>query len=301
MANQAQIAKTNEIETWYETFGEKENPALLLAMGGLCQGILWPKEFCEQLAEQGFFVIRYDYRDSGLSTCFDYTSHPYDLLDMAKDAIGLLDFLKIKTANVCGLSMGGPVAELMAVHFPDRVHSLTLIATSCDLRPSSLAYDKQSSNETSLPRPTENYLKWMHRFLQKVPQNESEKLDQRVECWSILNGSVAPFEEERYRELHAEFLRRLRHPESLTNHLEAIKSSFQMIVDVPFHVTVPTVVIHGTEDPILQPIHGETLAKSISGAKFVLVEGFGHVPNRLFYPIFIKEITEIAHTRKLQS
>lgn len=295
MLSKGHITQTNGIDCWYETFGEKENPALLLVMGGLCQGILWPTEFCEQLAAEGFYVIRYDHRDSGFSTCFDYQKHPYDLLDMAKDAIGLLDSLVIEKANICGLSMGGPIAELMAVLFPHRVQSLTLMATSCDLRPSSLAYDKEATQGLSLPRPTEKYLTWMHHFLQKEPQSESEKLEQRVECWSILNGSVVPFEEERYREIHAEFLQRLKHPASLTNHLDAIKNSFQMIIDVPFQVNVPTVVIHGTEDPILPPSHGETLANSIRGAKSVLIEGFGHVPNCQFYPQFINEIKSIGN------
>jgi pimeloyl-ACP methyl ester carboxylesterase len=294
IASQGQMAQANGIDIWYETFGEKENPALVLCMGGMGQGILWPTEFCEQLASEGFYVIRYDYRDAGLSTCVDYQNDPYDLLDMAKDAMGLMDALEIENLHVCGLSMGGPIAELMAVHFPERVQSLTLMATSCDLRPCCMAFEKQSSEDIALPRPSEKYLRWMHRFLQKVPQNENEQLEQRVECWSILNGSVVPFEETRYREIHAEFLQRLRHPESLTNHLDAIKNSFRMILDAPFQVNVPTVVIHGTEDPILPPVHGETLARSIPGAKFVLIDGFGHVPNCQFYPLFIEEIKEVA-------
>lgn len=187
---------------WYETFGEKDNPPLLLVMGGLCQGILWPTGFCEQLAAEGFYVIRYDHRDTGLSPCFDYQKEPYDLLDMAKDAICLLDGLGIERAHVCGLSMGGPIAELMATK--GRVLSLTLIATSCDLRPSSLAYDKEFPDDITLPRPTDQYLAWMHRF------------------------------------------------------------------------------------------HGETLAKEIRDAKFVLVPGLGHVPNKQFYPLLIQEIKEVS-------
>jgi pimeloyl-ACP methyl ester carboxylesterase len=288
------MTQTNGTDCWYETFGNKKNPSLLLLMGGFCQGILWPTEFCEQLASEGFYVIRYDYRDSGFSTCFDFQKDPYDLLDMAKDAVGLLNSLEIEKAHLCGLSMGGPIAELMAIHFPTRVQSLTLIATSCDLRPCTAAFDKELVDDFPLPRPSDKYLTWIHSFLQKEPQNESEKLEQRVEWWAVLNGSAATFEEERYREIHAEFLRRLKHPESLTNHLAAIKNSFQMIIDAPFQVNIPTVVIHGTEDPILMPIHGETLANSIRGAKFMLIEGFGHVPNCKFYPRFIKEIKLIA-------
>lgn len=79
-----------------------------MVMGGCCQGILWPTEFCQKLADEGFYVIRYDHRDAGFSTCFDFETDPYDLIDMAKDAIGLLDYLEVEKTHLFGLSMGGP-------------------------------------------------------------------------------------------------------------------------------------------------------------------------------------------------
>ena len=134
------IASVNTINTWYETFGKKNNPALLLIMGACTQGILWTTEFCELLSARGFFVIRYDHRDVGLSTYFNFEKEPYDLLDMAKDAVGLLDYLKISSAHLLGLSIGGPIAELISIHFSDKVLTLTLIATSYDFRPMNRAY-----------------------------------------------------------------------------------------------------------------------------------------------------------------
>lgn len=128
------------ISLWYETFGEKKNPPLLLIAGGLCQGILWPDEFCEALAKKGLYVIRYDHRDSGLSTCVDFTKAPYSLYDMAEDATQLLDYLKIEKAHACGISMGGVIAELMSAHFPERISTIALFSTSCDLRPLSVRY-----------------------------------------------------------------------------------------------------------------------------------------------------------------
>lgn len=289
-----QIAKANNINVWYEAFGQKKDPALLLIMGGFSQGILWPTEFCEQLAKKGFYVIRYDHRDTGLSSCFDFIKKPYNLLDMAKDAIGLLDHLNIEKAHICGLSMGGPIGELMSVHFPKRVSTLTLIATSCDLRPCSLAFDELDSTGINLSRPKQIYIDWMLKFLKSPPQSKEEQLQQRVECWTILNGPVVPFEEQRYRQIHQEFLERLKHPESLTNHLLAIKNSFKMILEVSQQVVVPTLIIHGSEDPILQLDHGEALHKAITHSRFLFVQGLGHVLNCHFYDLIIKEIKQNA-------
>jgi pimeloyl-ACP methyl ester carboxylesterase len=291
-----QTTKANGIELWYETFGEKKDPAFLLIMGGLCQEILWPTEFCEHLTKAGFYVIRYDHRDSGLSTCLDFEKHPYTLFDMAKDAVGLLDALQIDKAHLCGFSMGGPIAELISVHFPTRVATLTLIATSCDLRPSSLAYDEHYPADLTLSRPKEIYLNWMHNFLKNPPLSNEQALEGRVACWSILNGNVASFEEARYREIHQEFLFRLKHPESLTNHLAAIKNSFEMIQTAPHLVKVPTLIIHGTEDPILPPDHGEALHAAIAGSRYLLIEGLGHVLNRQFYDLIIHTMEQHART-----
>jgi pimeloyl-ACP methyl ester carboxylesterase len=283
------IVKANGIEIWYETFGSKKDPAVLLVMGGFCQGILWPQEFCQRLADSGFYVIRYDNRDTGFSTCFDFEKNPYDLNDMAEDGIALLDALRVKKAHVCGLSMGGPIGELMSIHHPGKVTGLTLIATSLDMIPCSFAYEGDE-REFSHSRPTKRYLQWMDGFLRHPPTTFEGKLAQRVECWRILNGDKIPFEEEMYTQIHSEFLHRVKHPESITNHLGAIKNSLTLIEKAAGQVTVPTTILHGTEDAIFPPDHGEALHQGIKGSKYLLVEGLGHVPNRYFYDLFIQAI-----------
>lgn len=288
-ASNDRFAKTNGIDICYDTFGEESDPPILLIMGALSQSILWPSEFCEQLANEGFYVIRYDHRDSGYSTCFDYEKNPYNLLDMAKDAIGILDYLGIPKAHLCGLSMGGPIAEIMSVYFPDRVSTLTLMATSCDFRPSLLAEDS-FSEDIKVSRPRQIYLDWIHKSLQAPPKTIEETLQSRMECWHILNGFVVSFEEQRYREIHSEFLVRLKHPENSLNHLNAIKRSFDLIQAIPHLVKVPTLIFHGSEDPIFPPDHGEALAKAIRHSKFVFLEGMGHVPNCHFYDLWISGI-----------
>ena len=101
---------------------------------------MWPTEFCEKLADTGFYVIRYDHRDTGFSAYCDFEKNPYTLLDMAKDGAGLLDSIGVQKAHVVGLSMGGPITELIAVNFPEKVLSITLMATSPDFRPMNLAF-----------------------------------------------------------------------------------------------------------------------------------------------------------------
>jgi pimeloyl-ACP methyl ester carboxylesterase len=291
------IAEANGIEIWYETFGSKEDPALLLIMGGCCQGIMWPTELCQQFADEGFYVIRYDHRDSGYSTCFDFEKNPYDLSDMAVDAIGLLDYLEIEQAHLCGLSMGGPIAELMSVIYPEKIQTITLMATSCEFRPLLLAFFGLPPEEGALSSPLKVYTDWMKEFLDAPPKNDEEKLEQRLMGWRILNGTVVPFEAERYREIHREFLTRALHPESIGNHVPAIKKSEALVREIPSQVKVPTLIFHGSEDPILPPDHGQALANSIASSKYVFIEGMGHVPNCHFYKLWIKAIKQHALKR----
>ena len=293
---QEQIVSANGIEMWVETFGEKKDPPLLLVMGSFCQGILWPTEFCEKLAAEGFYVIRYDHRDSGLSTCFDFEKDPYDLLDMAKDGMALLDALEVEKAHLFGFSMGGPIAELMSVYFPGRVMTLTLIATSCDFKTGTLAFDGVAVDGAGLSLPKEIYVSWLQQFLNSPPQTREEAIERRLGAWSILNGSVVPFDAELYREIEERFWDRVKHPESITNHLLAIKRSFERVQNVPHLVRVPTLVIQGMEDVIFPPDHGVALAGAIAGSELLELEGFGHMMTPHFYDFLIKKIKE--HTQK---
>ncbi len=294
----AQMAKTNGIEVWYETFGKKEDSAVLLVMGGGCQGIHWPTEFCRRLAAEGLYVIRYDHRDTGLSTCFDFAKAPYDMLDLTRDAIGLLDAIGVQKAHWVGLSMGGPIAQLAAVHFKERVTGITLMATSCDMEASVRACEGLAAGPNSLSPPNPDYVAFMKAreatFKAKTqPPTISEQVDQSVEGWRMLSGSM-PFDEERYQEIWSYFFYRARHLESMWNHLLAIKQSYNLIRTIPYLVEVPTLILQGSADPIFGPDHGQALAKAIQGSRYMLVEGMGHLPNAAFYDLWCKEIKYTA-------
>ena len=285
-----QIAKTSGIDIWYETFGKPTDPAMLLIMGGCCQGILWPEEFCEQLAAEGFYVIRYDHRDTGASTCFDFEKNPYNLGDIASDALHLLDYLKIEKAHLFGLSMGGPVAGLMAQKQPERILSIALISTSPDFRPLNLALEKKPAEEGLLSTPTQEYLDIMALFLENPPETQEEMLEARVKTWQFLLSSHLPFNEKRERELQAEFLKRMRHPEVLANHIKANMLSENLVREAFCDLEVPVVIFHGTVDPIFPADHGQALADEIKGSKLLLIPNMGHGIHETLYPLYIQEI-----------
>lgn len=287
---QGKVAKVNGIDIWYETFGKKEDPAALLIMGGCCQGVLWDRTFCEKLANSGFFVIRYDHRDTGLSTCFDYEKNPYDLMDMTRDAAQLLETLGIKKAHLFGVSMGSIISEMMAAYFPKRVSSLLLMGSTCDIRPMNRAYAGLPVDENiSLPPPSSHYVAWMMEFMKLSPKTDEEKLNHRLEGWNRLNGDIIPLDEKSNREMHKAFLSRLRHPQGIVNHVKMLreKSSENYVQNVPSLVKVPTIVLHGSEDPIFTRAHGEALADKIN-ADFYFIEGMGHIPNDGLYDFYIE-------------
>lgn len=289
-AGQGQIVQTNEIDIWYETFGNKQDPALLLIMGGCCQGVLWDKGFCERLASEGFYVIRYDHRDTGLSSSIDFEKNPYDLMDMTKDAVGVLDAAGVEKAHIFGVSLGGFLSEILAAYYPERVHTITILGSSCDIHPMNLAYAGLPMDEKwTFSPPTPQYLEWMKGFLAIPPQTEDEKLAQRLEGWNMLNGQVFPLNEEINREIHTEFLARFRYPEGIINHVTMLRaeSSENLVLTTPSKIKVPTIIIQGSEDPIFPPDHGEALSLAIEGSEYFYIKGMGHIPSDHFYDFYI--------------
>lgn len=295
-ADHGNIATSNGVDIWYETFGKKENPAVLLIMGACAQGVIWDKTFCERLARKGFYVIRYDHRDIGLSSSFDFEKNPYDLMDMAKDAIQVLDAQIIKKAHIFGISLGGYLAELLGAYYPERVHTLTLMGVASDIRPMNHSFAGLPTENTTFSAPKPEYLAWMKEFIKLSPQTAEEKLANRLEGWNMLNGRKIPLNEEINRKIHTEFLSRLRNPQGMLNHMTVLgsKQSEEWVLTTPYKIKVPVVILQGSEDPIVPPDHGVGLHGAIKGSKYVLVEGMGHVPNDHFYSLYIDILKQQA-------
>jgi pimeloyl-ACP methyl ester carboxylesterase len=271
------FAKVNNLELWYETFGDKKAPAILLIMGAGAQGVFWPDKFCEQLADMNHYVIRYDHRDTGMSTTVDFTINPYDLNTLADDAMGLLKNLNIEQAHIIGTSMGGYIAQLLAIHNPAKVLSLTLIASTTDLSVLADVVNKRDLTKNPMEPPFPEVI----TMLQEGCQSE-------VESWRILNGKAAKFDEAFYQELSSLGAKRAKNPLAAGNHLKAIDRTEFNLKPLLNKLIIPTVVIHGAADPILPLSHGQSIANTIPNSKFITIEKMGHMLSVEFLTEIIK-------------
>jgi pimeloyl-ACP methyl ester carboxylesterase len=264
--------KANGIEIWTESFGRPSDPTLLLVMGAGGQGILWPEEFCQALATGGTHVIRYDNRDTGQSTCFDFAKQPYTLSDMARDAVGVLDAYGVERAHVAGASMGGMIAQVLALEHAARLRTVTIIMSS----PLSASINAIFSGASKiLPPPHEKVLAVAAAMATKPPQTREERIDAGVAMWRALAGSGEPFDEAAVRARELRIQTRARNIDAANNHQLAIAASPDR-TEALAGVRLPALVIHGAEDPILPLAHGEAVAKRIPGAELLVIPGMGH-------------------------
>ena len=285
----------NSINIWYETFGKSNHVPILLIMGAGSQGLLWTDDFCNRLANHNFYVIRYDHRDTGLSTCVDYEKHPYTLKDLANDALGLLDKLRLPKAHVIGLSMGGYIAQLLEIDHPERLISVTIMMSTPNHMVFMNALVGNNMYISDLPKPKDEVI----TFFSKPPRDLNSKkktIDYSLATWKLLNGPQAPFDEAYWRSLIIKHYDRIQNHIAQYNHGKACFASPEDRTPLLKNVNIPTLVIHGTEDPLLPVEHGRVLAKTIPNAKLVIIEGMGHALN----PVFQQGIIEafLKHIEK---
>jgi pimeloyl-ACP methyl ester carboxylesterase len=266
--------RANGIEIWCEDFGRPGDPPLLLVMGAGGQGILWPDAFCQALADGGRRVIRYDNRDTGQSTCFDFAQAPYTLSDMARDALGLLDAFEIERADVVGASMGGMIVQTLALEHSARVRTLTSIM-STPLAASIMKAMLGQADPGALPGPDPKVMAVAMSRAGNPPRTDEERIEVAVAMWRALAGSGEAFDEAAVRAREARILARARNIDAAQNHQLAIAASADR--DAALRgLRVPALVIHGVDDPILPLAHGRATAERIPGAKLVEIEGMGH-------------------------
>ncbi|MES2199744.1 MAG: alpha/beta hydrolase [Chlamydiota bacterium] len=285
MGIRGQIVKIGGSDLWCDCFGDKNNPAMILLMGGGCQGIIWTEVFCQKLAALGLFVIRFDQRDTGLSS---YTHHPYTLLDMAKDVTSLLDRLDVKKAHLMGISMGGAIAQIIAAHFPSYVHSLILMATTNNFYPIASAMKGEFSHEFALSSPEEAWFLWVKEVEQLPIFSFRRRIRKHMDGWKILNGLKTKFPREYYFHLLKESVKRQRSYKSLLNHRTALLASLDILQKTEGNIHVPTLIIHGEHDPLFPKDHAEHLSSTMAHSKLLLIEEMGHN----FCPCFQEQVVE---------
>lgn len=275
-------------QLWVDSFGDRKDPALLLLMGGGCQGIIWTEDFCEKLAAEGLFVLRFDQRDTGFSSYCDWEIEPYTLLDMAKDVKDLLDEFQISKAHLMGISMGGAIAQLMGAHFPSYVRSLTLLATTNYFYPLGSAMQGKVSENFLLPYPEPAWLKWVLE-VEKLPRFAfGKRIRKHMEGWRILNGNRVEFPGKYYFNVLSLSIQRQRSYKALLNHRSALLASLDLVYQTKGKIDVPTLIIQGGCDPLFPQEHGRHLASSIKGSKYWVIEEMGHN----FCPCFHEKVSK---------
>jgi pimeloyl-ACP methyl ester carboxylesterase len=288
------LAKVGELEICYQTFGDPSDPPLLLIMGLGAQMIVWEDDFCAALAARGFWVVRFDNRDVGKSTKIDWTPPadpgkavaerkpgekipaPYLLKDMAADAVGLMDVLGIAGAHVVGASMGGMIAQELAIRWPKRVRTLTSIMST--------------TGDPSLPPPSPEVMKV---FTAPPPKTPEEYVEANVAAWRIFRGPGYPEDERRDRARALRAAARGFNPEGTQRQLLAVYASGSRKKTLP-SIVAPTLVIHGADDPLAPLAAGEDTAASIPGARLVVLPHMGHSLPVAVWPRIIEEIAALA-------
>ena len=290
-----QIARANGIELCYEIFGDANAEPMLLIMGLGAQMIHWDDDFCRQLAGRGFRIIRFDNRDIGKSSKLSGgkrlgpvellklrflkipVAAPYQLRDMAEDVTGLMDSLGIKSAHLVGASMGGMIAQEIAISFPARVRSLTSIMST--------------TGNPKDPPPTREAAAVL---MAPPPATKEEYFARYAQTWKVLRAGSFPEDEARDRSRAELNFERGLNPAGVGRQLRAILASGSRKQRLA-SVKAPTLVIHGTVDPLVRPAAGMDTAASIPGAKLMLVEGMGHALPIRFWPQIIDAIDKHAH------
>ncbi|MES9735008.1 MULTISPECIES: alpha/beta fold hydrolase [Bacillus] len=259
------IIKINDIDICTESFGNSEDPAVLLIMGAMCSMVYWDEEFCQQLADTGRYVIRYDNRDVGRSTTYEPGSSHYTVVDMADDAVGVLDAYHIDQAHIVGMSLGGMIAQIIALRNPQRVLSITLIASSI--------FGSEDNNR-NLPPIDEKILAYHANGAKLNWSDEESVANYLVTGSSLLCGSKHKFDEKRaYKQVEKE-IKRANNLLSMFNHsLLKGDDSYEGKLK---GINIPTLVIHGTEDTVLPYEHGLALVNEIPHALLLTLEGSGH-------------------------
>lgn len=286
--------RSGQLELWTEDFGDPSDATILLLAGAGAQGVSWEDDLCLSLAEAGRHVIRFDYRDAGRSDSVDFGTDPYGLSELAADAVAILDGYGIDTAHLVGASMGGAVAQVVALEHPHRVATLTFISsTPTGAEAATESQGGQPPSEAALPGPTPQLLEAMAAASILPSETVEDDVSKSVKTAEALAGSFAPFDAESKRALALLERQRARSWASRRNHAVAVmmSPSRQGRLD---QIDRPTLVIHGTEDPMVPLPHGQALAAGVPGATLLTVEGLGHELPRAAWPVVLDAV--LQHT-----
>jgi pimeloyl-ACP methyl ester carboxylesterase len=260
------MVEVNGVELCTEAFGDPADPPVVLVMGTGASMLWWEEGFCRRLADGGTFVIRYDHRDTGRSVTYEPGRPAYSGADLATDVAGVLDAYGLPAAHLVGVSAGGAFAQLLALGQPDRVRSLVLISSSPAL-----------PGDRELPPPTADFGRFVSTAA--VDWSDADSVVDYLAGYSrVLAGGQRPFDEAAARSLVRRDVERARDFATLQNH-DVLPQGATPSGSLS-SIAAPTLVIHGTADPMFPIEHGEALAREIPGARLLRLDGAGHGVDR---------------------
>ncbi|HEX8927515.1 MAG TPA: alpha/beta hydrolase, partial [Actinomycetota bacterium] len=288
--SEERLAPVNGIELAYQEIGDPDGEPLLLVMGLATQMLAWDEEFCAMLADCGFRVIRFDNRDIGRSTKIDSGGVPsrsdmllgrrrtaaYLLPDMAEDTTGLMDHLGIESAHLVGASMGGMIAQTIAIHRPERVRSLVSIMSSTGNR------------WIGMPA-----YRALGTLFAKPGKGREAAIEHSVRVFRIIGSPDYPMDEKRFRELAGRSYDRSHSRAGIARQLHAITASGDRTSELE-KLRLPATVLHGARDPLIRPAAGRATARAIRDSRLRVFEGMGHDLPRPLWPELVEEIAATA-------
>lgn len=284
-ARNMKFVKTRGIQIATQTFGSPSDPAILLIMGATASMLGWPDELCAALARQGLFVIRFDHRDTGRSTTVLPGAAEYSVEDMAEDVIGIMDNYNLHQATLMGMSLGGLIAQVIALTHPQRVRSIILVSSE------PLGWDG-----LELPHISQEFIAHFGDLTNLDWSNHDAVVDFMLASDRLSSGTGQHFNEARTRTRIEEILASTDRPQSMFNH--ATVSTRENWTGRFREISCPTLVIHGEDDPILPVENGKAIAAGIEGAELRVLHGVGHELPTATLPEIVERVA--THTRQFQ-
>lgn len=268
-------AQNGDVRLWYETFGDPGDPALLLVNGLGSQSINYRDAWCERFVAAGFFVIRFDNRGLGLSGPDTPAAEGYTLSDMAADGIAVLDALGIPQAHIMGLSLGGMVVQTMAIDHPDRILTLTSVMST-----------------TGDPDVGQSSAEARERLFSPPAKTRDEYVQGHLAGLRIW-GSPGKVDEQEHAEFAGRAYDRAFRPEGVAAQMRAVGAGSSRTAALG-QLTMPTLVIHGSADRLIDPSGGRRTAEAVPGARYVEIEGMGHDYPEVFWDRWVGLVAEHA-------
>ncbi len=265
------------ISLYTESFGDPAHEPIILIMGAMSSAVWWPDEFCSQLAKMGRYVIRYDHRDTGKSTSYEPGQAPYSVEELADDVVRVIDGYGLEAAHLVGMSLGGFLSQLVALKYPKRVKSLTLIAS-----------ERLADADPDMPAFDPAIIEYHQRAESLDWSDRDAVVAYQVGAWRINSGTAHAFDAEKIQNI-AE-LNFDRTPNILTTFNHTTLGGGERWLGRLNEIAVPTLIIHGTEDPVLPFVHGLALKDAIRGSKMLTLEGTGHELHHEDWPRIIQAI-----------